>query len=96
MNLIYGSWEGTTAMKLNYICSCFFGVCLVLSIPFIIGFYTYNFDKLDDPVFEKKWGAPYEGLKKDTKWSLLFPITFVVRRACFAYFCLFMPGFLIG
>jgi hypothetical protein len=97
LNLTYSTWEGSTvAMKINYGISCFFGVCLVLIVPFILGFYSYNFKRLKDEDFEEKWGAPYEGLKTDSKWSLLFPVTFVVRRAVFAYFAIFMPSFLIG
>jgi hypothetical protein len=97
LNLTYTTWDGSTvAMKINYVISCFYGVCLVLIVPFIIIFYSYNFKKLKDEEFEEKWGAPYEGLRVESKWALLFPVSFVVRRGVFAYFSIFMPNFLIG
>jgi uncharacterized membrane protein YhdT len=92
LNLYYGGYEGTWAMKLNYCVSWFFAVALGTCPITIPAFYLYNFHKLADEEFEEKWGAPYEGLRKDSRWSLFYPITFVVRRLAFAYLCVFMPG----
>ena len=96
LNLYYGSFSGTWAMKLNYCCSIFFAGALGLAPILILGFYNYHFDKLDDEDFEERWGAPYESLNKGSRWSLIYPCTFVGRRVIFAYVSIFMPGFLTG
>lgn len=95
LNLYYGAYEGTWAMKLNYCVSWFFAAALGLSPFLIIGFYNWHFKKLGDEEFEEKWGAPYEGLKKDSRWSLLYPVTFVLRRVAFAYVSIFVPNSLV-
>ena len=66
-------------------------MALGLSPFLILGFYNWHFSKLDDEEFEEKWGAPYEGLKKDNRWALIYPVTFVMRRVLFAFLCIFMP-----
>jgi hypothetical protein len=91
LNLYYSSYDGTWAMKLNYFVSWFFAAALTLSPVLILGFYNWHFDKLEDEDFEEKWGAPYESLNKQSRWSLVYPCTFVVRRLVFAYICIFMP-----
>jgi len=82
-------------MKLNYVVSVFFGICLAGAPFFIVSFYNYNFSKLADHDFEEKWGAPYESLRKDSRWSLLYPVTFVLRRVVFAFISIFMPNSLM-
>ena len=37
----------------------------------------------DDEEFHKKYGAPYEGLKPDKRWSLFLPFMVAVRRISF-------------
>ena len=83
-------------MKLNYAVSIFFAICLIGFLPFVVIFYNYNFHRLGDEDFEEKWGAPYEGLKKESRWSLIFPFTYVIRRGVFAFFAVLMPSFLAG
>jgi len=95
LNLYYGSYAGSWAMKLNYCISIFFGACLIGTPIFVITFYNWNWDKLSDEEFEEKWGAPYEGLKKTSRWDLLHPCIFVSRRVIFAYLSIFMPNSLM-
>ena len=54
--------------------------------PFwILGFYLKNFDKWENEDWQEKWGAPLEGLRKNTKWSVFYPIWFLIRRIMFIY-----------
>lgn len=43
-------------------------------------FYCKNFDKWEDETFEERYGAAYEGLKKDRRATLAYPLIFMLRR----------------
>lgn len=43
-------------------------------------FYCKNFDKWEDETFEERYGAAYEGLRKDRRASLAYPLIFMLRR----------------
>lgn len=51
---------------------------------FITIFLCCNFKRLKDKDFEDKYGAFYLGLNIDSRFSLIFPVQFVVRRFLFA------------
>ena len=60
---------------------------MVLPI-FIQFFFQSNFKRMSDPddtVFDETYGAPYEGLKPDKRWSLFLPFMLCVRRLTFMY-----------
>ena len=68
---------------------------------FILTFYFFNYDRMnsdDEEVaeeFDEKWGAPMEGLNKDNKWSLAYPVMFLTRRICFVLIVLWLFNFVI-
>ena len=56
-------------------------VILVASFPFwAIIFYCLNFAKWEEEEFEEKYGAVFEGLKKDQRSSIAYPFIFFMRR----------------
>ena len=58
---------------------------MVLPI-FIQFFFQTNFKRMsnpDDTIFDETYGAPYEGLKPDKRWSLFLPFMLCVRRLTF-------------
>ena len=62
------------------------------SLPFFSQiFYQLQFKRmsdLEDKEFDNKYGAPYEGLKQDKRWSLFHPFMLCVRRISFMYLIL--------
>ena len=39
----------------------------------------------EDLEFDEKYGAPYEGLKSNKRWSLFLPFMLCIRRLSFMY-----------
>ena len=63
---------------------------LLLSLPFfIIGFYLYNLDKLEDEQFEIRFGTVLEGFDKK-KGSIFYAAWFVVKRFAFVLISMFL------
>ena len=58
---------------------------------FVMGFYLYNFIHWKDEHFEARFGTVIEGLRKDRRSSLLYPLTFSVRRMLFTIVALVTP-----
>lgn len=96
LNLQYGKFDDNWAEQMNMYFSIFFAVCLVFGPAMILIFYCKNFDRLDDEEFEDKWGAPYEGLDKMERLSLLYPCLFITRRVILGYISIHMHNFLPG
>lgn len=46
----------------------------------------------EDSEFDKKYGAPYEGLKQNKRWSLFLPFMLCVRRLSFMFVVLNLPS----
>ena len=46
----------------------------------ILVFYCRNFARWDDEGFDVKYGAVFEGLRKDKRSSLAYPIILILRR----------------
>ena len=58
-------------------------VSMVLLPIFIAVFYQYKFNRMREPEdteFHDKYGAPYEGLCTDKRWSIFFPFMVCMRR----------------
>ena len=69
----------------------------MLLLPvFIAIFYLVNFDFMnseDEDVveeFDSKYGAPMEGLKRNQRWSIAYPVTFITRRILYVLIILFL------
>ena len=87
-----------TVFTINYVNRTTFGgwfnlvfayllLVLVAALPiFMQVFYQLQFSRMSDPddeEFHEKYGAPYEGLKPDKRWSLFLPFMVAVRRISF-------------
>lgn len=72
-----GSW-------VNYFYAIIFAALIGLAPFFVVGFYSFNFSKLGDEEFTKKFGSVYEGLKTNSRSVIAFTTIFMVRRALFA------------
>ena len=67
---------------------------LLLSLPFfIIGFYLYNLDKLEDEQFEIRFGTVLEGLDKK-KSSIFYAAWFVWRRFAFVLISIYLFNYI--
>ena len=68
----------------NTIFTLILGPAAILFIIVMSFFYIRQFKNWGDPEFDDKYGAVFEGLRKDTKLSLLYPAIFISRRVLFA------------
>ena len=62
------------------------GIATIVFPIFLLAFYCKNFERManeDDEDFDEKYGAPYEGLRQDKRWSLFYPFWLGVRRILF-------------
>ena len=54
---------------------------VIVILPFwIIYFYCKNFEKWRDEEFVEKYGTIFEGLRRDRRSTLAYPIIFMLRR----------------
>ena len=95
LTLQYGEWiqfGGIVNMSSAWILA---SISFLLPF-FILIFYFKNYDRMnseDEEVaeeFDEKWGAPMEGLNKDNKWSLAYPVMFLTRRILFVLIVLWL------
>jgi len=57
-----GSFGGASFLeKLDYVMTAFIGTILVFMPLFILIFYNWNFDRLDDTHFKNTYGSIYDG-----------------------------------
>jgi hypothetical protein len=89
INFKYGDYKSHVFGSIfNMLSAGVFGLCLVILPFWIIYFYIFkHFEDLEDEEFEKKYGAVYEGLRRDKKSVLFYPVYFVVRRVLFMVIC---------
>lgn len=67
----------------------------VVAPIFFVAFYLCNNHKWEDEHFETRWGAVLEGLKKDKKSSLIYPVFFLIRRVIFVVSAVYLRHFLL-
>jgi len=72
-------WDSTFNIVNNVAQFVLGGGVMVFPI-FVVVFYCINFARWKDEDFDEKYGAIFEGLRKNSRASLLYPIIFVVRR----------------
>ena len=66
-------------------------VCL---LPFGLGlFYYRRFSEWENETFENRYGAFLEGLKKDKKSSLAYPVMFVSNRIFFSVIAIILSEY---
>ena len=56
------------------------GIAVIMFPAWVLIFYCRNFAKWEDEGFENKYGAVFEGLRKDRRSSLAYPVIFILRR----------------
>lgn len=85
-------WQPNTSFFwINYTVTIAAIFTLIFAPPFFVFYYLRTFKKWEDEHFEEKMGALLEGLRKDSRWSLFYPIFFVLRRAIFVFQAIFLP-----
>ena len=60
------------------------GLATLLLVPVVFVLYSRKFDRWEDDDFDEKYGAIFDGLRKDRYSSLFFILIFVLRRIAFA------------
>ena len=70
----------TTFEVVNYVTMIVMGIAVCLLPPWILLFYCKNFNKWNDEDFSEKYGAIFEGIRKDKTSVLAYPIIFILRR----------------
>lgn len=63
-------------------------VFIMFGIPCTLVFYLKNKDLWETKQFEGKFGAIFDSLRTDTKFSLFYPVFFMFRRIIFAWQCI--------
>jgi hypothetical protein len=58
-------------------------------------FYIKHYAFWEYEEFDKKYGAPLDGLKKNQKSSLIYPVYFMIRRAIFCLVTLLLYRYVI-
>ena len=58
---------------------------------FVLGFYMFNFVNWDEKHYKARYGTVLEGLRKDKRSSLLYPLTFSIRRILFTIVAIITP-----
>mmetsp|Transcript_4056 Transcript_4056/g.5393 ORF Transcript_4056/g.5393 Transcript_4056/m.5393 type:complete len:397 (+) Transcript_4056:1458-2648(+) len=76
---VYMEWE-TLFDVVNNVTLFLLSVAIIILPFWILWFYCKNFSKWGDEHFEEKYGAVFEGLKKDQRSSLGYPMIFTLRR----------------
>ena len=65
---------------MNNISAIVLGLSVGFFPVFVLVFYCVKFAKWEDEDFDEKYGAIFEGLRKDTRASLFYPFVFIIRR----------------
>ena len=68
----------------NSIITVILGPAVVIFSCVMAVFYLRTFERWGDPEFEDRYGAVFEGLRRETKLALLYPAIFIIRRVLFA------------
>ena len=72
-------WD-SAFLVVNNCAGLILGTLVILAPIFMVIFYCRKFNQWEDPDFEEKYGAVFEGLRKDSRLSLLYPLIFIFRR----------------
>jgi hypothetical protein len=80
----YSTWNTSAfGSATDYLLSIIL-VAAIVSLPFfMVIFYLKYYDDWENEEFDEKYGAPLDGLKKNQKSSLIYPVYFVIRRSLF-------------
>jgi len=79
----------------NTIFTLILGPAAALFMIVMSVFYVRQFKNWGDPEFDDKYGAVFEGLRKETKLSLLYPAIFILRRVLFAIVAILFPDLVL-
>ena len=91
-----GLFNSTDAFfALNSVMTVILGPVVILAIVCYGIFYLCTFSQWSDESYDDRFGAVFEGLRKDTRLSLLYPLIFLVRRALFSVVAIFTQELLI-
>ena len=81
---------------INFVSLIVMLVVLILTPLFMISFYPNYFNNWEDETFEIKWGAIFEGIRKDRLTSLFYPVYFILRRIIFAVMAVYLSNLLLA
>jgi hypothetical protein len=72
-----------------------FGAMFVLAVgpAYLTIYYLWNFKKWQTEEFEEAYGAILDGLRKDIRLSIFYPVFFMFRRIVFTVQAIFAPGY---
>jgi len=73
----------------NSLMTVIFGPVVLIGIVVLGFFYVKTFNRWSDEDYDNKYGAVFEGLRKDTKAALFYPLIFMVRRIAFSIVAIF-------
>jgi len=71
------------------------GAVFVLGIgpAYLTIYYLCKFNKWESEKFEESYGALLDGLRKDIRLSIFYPVFFIIRRIVFTAQAIFAPGY---
>ena len=82
-------------LMLNSVMTVILGPLVLLAIVCYGIFYMCTFSQWSDETYDERFGAVFEGLRKDTRLSLLYPLIFLLRRAIFSVVAIFTQELLV-
>ena len=86
--LEFSEWNGglnfnSVFAGINTVMTVLMIIVMSLFLPFCIIFYLCKFRTWGDEKFENQYGTVFDGLRKDKKSSLLYPLMHFIRRFTF-------------
>ena len=79
----------------NSILTILLGPAVIIAAVSLGVFYIKTFNRWNDEDYDEKYGAIFDGLRKDTKAALLYPLIFILRRMLFSIVAIYTLDYLI-
>ena len=74
---------------MNNIFTVVLGPVVGIMLIVLMVFYWKAYERWGEPDFDEKYGAFFDGLRRDTKWALFYHLIFLFRRLAFSIVAIF-------
>ena len=83
--------EWSTFQVINNLTIVILGIAVMIFPAWVFIFYCKNFTRWNDADFKSKYGSVFEGLRKDRRSALAYPLIFLVRRSVIVIIAILTP-----
>ena len=85
--------NGNAFLTVNSVAAILMTAAVVIIIALLFTFYYRNFSKWGEDKFDARFGAVFDGLRKDSKTAMFYPLIFILRRLIFALTSILLMDF---